>query len=182
MILDLGCGDRPRKGADVLVDKFPYNPKHRSGREIGKFGKRFVAADAGTLPFRKDAFDFCYCHHAIEHMRRPENALWEMDRVAKAGRIEAPHLFYEFIRCRPNHYWLVTVRSRRLVLMQKKKEEYREKPLFESSLLFKFPKLLIEITLTKLGLWVSDYGWKDRLYFTVIYNDGTFYTEKKEDI
>jgi len=169
-ILDIGCGDRLMKRANFFVDRFPFDPKHRSGREIKKIPKNFVVADAGDLPFRDMSFDCCYCHHALEHMDRPEYALGEMDRVAKAGKIWTPHWFYELIRRRVNHYWLVLKKGNTLILLEKEERERDDVPLFW---MFSLSKLSIEKALRKLGLWETIYRWEDRLSFIVICGDGS---------
>lgn len=168
-ILDIGCGDRPRKEANFFVDRFPFDSKHRSGREIKKFPKNFVVADAGSLPFRMKTFDYCYCHHALEHMERPGKVLREMGRVSSMGRIQTPHWFYELVRRRFNHYWLVLRRGKILVLLEKEEKEKDDAPLFW---LFSLTKLGIEKALRKLDLWEMDYRWEDRLDFVVIYGSG----------
>lgn len=169
-ILDVGCGDRPRKEANFFVDRFPFDPKHRSGREIEEFPENFVVADADNLPFRDKVFDYCYCYHALEHMESPEEALREMDRVARAGRIQTPYWFYELVRRRFNHYWLVFKRGHTLVLLEKEEKEKDDMPLFW---LFSLTKLSIEKALKKLGLWETDYKWKCHLSFIIVFKDGS---------
>ena len=46
---------------------------------------RFVRADAGSLPFPDDSFDWTVCQTLLMHMERPGDVLAEMVRVTKPG-------------------------------------------------------------------------------------------------
>jgi SAM-dependent methyltransferase len=45
--------------------------------------ENFLLADACSLPFRKETFDYCYCYHALEHIENYERAIGESARVLK---------------------------------------------------------------------------------------------------
>lgn len=48
-------------------------------------GARLMKADATSLPFATDEFDFIYSYHVLEHIPRYRDALAEMNRVLKQG-------------------------------------------------------------------------------------------------
>lgn len=54
------------------------------GSERG-FIKEYLAANAESLPFADDAFDWVLCKEAYHHMPRPPVAFYEMLRVARKG-------------------------------------------------------------------------------------------------
>ena len=180
LVLDVGCGSRPNKHANVFVDRYPWNDKQRSGRKIKKFPKNFVVADVENLPFRDKVFGYCYCVHLIEHTSQAHRALNEINRVAKAGYVSAPHMYFEFSFGKRFHKWFVYAKGRRFLMFQKNKTlfEYspfqRElKPIFLTGMLY---KMLKRAKLIEVG-----YHWKRSISYVVVYNDGKCYTENKEE-
>lgn len=77
MMLDIGCGENPKKG-DIGLDL-------RKTRFVD------IVADARMLPFNDESFDNAYSSHLIEHFshREVRNVLLEWIRVLKkSGTIE----------------------------------------------------------------------------------------------
>ena len=95
-VLDLGCGaaivadelaDLPLRyvGLDYGGHHIGYAAaKHRSGTGT-RLRATFVAGDAEALPFRDAAFDVVVWSEVIEHLMRPELAVWEVARVLRPG-------------------------------------------------------------------------------------------------
>ncbi|RLI44514.1 hypothetical protein DRO69_07215 [Candidatus Bathyarchaeota archaeon] len=84
MILDVGCGSKPK--GDVNVDLF-FAPTHRGGEHVAfnpKTIKNFVLADAHYLPFRDEAFNIVYSSHLLEHCLHPFKVLQEFHRVSNS--------------------------------------------------------------------------------------------------
>ncbi len=95
-VLDLGCG------AAIVADELADLPvryvgldygghhitfaatKHRSGSP-GRLRASFVSGDAERLPFRDTSFDVVVWSEVIEHLLRPELAVWEVARVLRPG-------------------------------------------------------------------------------------------------
>ena len=95
-VLDLGCG------AALVADRLADLPlryvgldygdhhirfaadKHRDGT-AGRLRAPFVAGDAERLPFHDDSFDVVVWSEVIEHLMRPELAVWEVARVLRPG-------------------------------------------------------------------------------------------------
>jgi ubiquinone/menaquinone biosynthesis C-methylase UbiE len=95
-VLDLGCG------AALVADRLADLPLRYVGLDYGDHhirfaadkhragtGERlrasFVAGDAEHLPFQADSFDVVVWSEVIEHLMRPELAVWEVARVLRPG-------------------------------------------------------------------------------------------------
>lgn len=77
MMLDIGCGENPKKG-DI-------------GLDLRKTSSVNIVADARMLPFKDESFDHVYSSHLIEHFshREVRDVLLEWARVLeKSGTIE----------------------------------------------------------------------------------------------
>lgn len=95
-VLDLGCG------AAIVADELADLPlryvgldygghhiafaaaKHRDLTD-GRLRASFVAGDAERLPFHDASFDVVVWSEVIEHLMRPELAVWEVARVLRPG-------------------------------------------------------------------------------------------------
>ena len=97
-ILDVGCG------AALVADRLADLPvryvgldygghhiefaadKHRDG-PVGELRASFVRGDAEHLPFADNSFDVVVWSEVIEHLMRPELAVWEIARVMRPGAV-----------------------------------------------------------------------------------------------
>lgn len=80
--LEIGCG----RGAfqDIVGPYVGVDISEVAGRSLRK---PFVAASATRLPFRDSAFDAVWSITTLEHIPRPGQALSEMRRVLRPGRL-----------------------------------------------------------------------------------------------
>ncbi len=95
-VLDVGCG------AALVADRLADLPLDYVGLDYGghhitfaaqkpgggpgtRIRRRFVRGDAGRLPFADAAFDVVVMSEVIEHLLRPELAVWEVARVLRPG-------------------------------------------------------------------------------------------------
>jgi SAM-dependent methyltransferase len=131
-VVDLGCGATPHPRATAAVDAYLAPTQRNLGhgasldrRLFSTLGVSFVQADLGVLPFADKAFDFAYASHVFEHLPDPKRACAEMARVAHAGAIVTPSIFWEFAFGRPYHLWFVIARGSRLVFVRKTLREDR---------------------------------------------------------
>lgn len=97
-ILDVGCGAAlvADKLGDLSVDYvgLDYGGHHiefaadklRNGPPLA-IRRRFVRGDGEHLPFRDQMFDVVVMSEVIEHLLRPELAVWEIARVLKPGGV-----------------------------------------------------------------------------------------------
>ncbi|HRY29776.1 MAG TPA: methyltransferase domain-containing protein [Elusimicrobiota bacterium] len=117
-VLDVGSGDGPTPAADVLCDRFVGDDAERTAPL--KLDRPFVSGDVQDLPFADGAFDFVYCSHLLEHTTDPARAIAELQRVAKAGYIEAPSEYLEkAAKSTAAHLWFVRQENRTLVFSPK---------------------------------------------------------------
>lgn len=96
-VLDVGCGsclvaDRidDLDGRYVGLD-FPHHhityAKKRFDDSDAPLEVRFVRGDGERLPFADATFDVVVMSEVIEHLLRPERAVWEIARVLKPGGV-----------------------------------------------------------------------------------------------
>lgn len=92
-VLDLGCG------AAIVADELADLPLRYVGLDYGghhiafaaakqrdaRLQASFVAGDAERLPFADACFDVVVWSEVIEHLMRPELAVWEVARVLRPG-------------------------------------------------------------------------------------------------
>jgi SAM-dependent methyltransferase len=107
-VLDIGGGGAPLPEADVVVEYDVATGRDRDGA-CAPLDRRWVVADAQSLPFSDHSFDFAYSSHVLEHVLDPAVACEEMMRVAKRGYIETPRKMTELFYGHPTHRWLVDV-------------------------------------------------------------------------
>ena len=77
-VLDIGCGD--------MLDRVGFSPGDEYiGVDITKSKYTIALADVHKLPFKNESFDACICNFVLEHVREPEIALIECNRILKMG-------------------------------------------------------------------------------------------------
>ena len=77
-VLDIGCGD--------LLDRIGFSPGDEYiGVDITRSKYTTLLADIHKLPFKNESFDSCICNAVLEHIREPEIALNECNRILKKG-------------------------------------------------------------------------------------------------
>lgn len=93
-VLDIGCGSA------LVADRLRHETAHYVGVDFGahhvSYARRRLPVDAPlrvsigrcdgeALPFRDHVFDVIVMSEVIEHLLRPERAVWEVARVLKPG-------------------------------------------------------------------------------------------------
>lgn len=92
MILDVGCGCRPRGhvNVDIYKNDSPETWRGFKGKNI----QNFVQASGAYLPFKNESFDIVCSYSSLEHCEKYGLMLLEMLRVSKnAVIINVPHRF-----------------------------------------------------------------------------------------
>ncbi len=94
-ILDVGCGsamvaDRllHRDGRYVGLDFGGHHVTYAAKKHAdipGQLHRTFARGDGERLPFEPKTFDLVVMSEVIEHLLRPERAVWEIARVLKDG-------------------------------------------------------------------------------------------------
>ena len=81
--------------------------------------KPVVYYDGGKFPFKDGEFDYVICSHVVEHVPHPEQFAAELFRVAKAGYMEYPTIYYEYLYNYDVHLNVVARRDGVLHYMRK---------------------------------------------------------------
>jgi len=106
-VLEVGPGSCPHPRSDVLLEKKFSDPSEAEAqRGYGpplQTDKEIVYHDESTFPFRDGEFDYVICSHVLEHVPEPEHFVAEILRVGRAGYIEFPTLYYDYIYDFPEH-------------------------------------------------------------------------------
>lgn len=93
IVLDVGSGSNPHPRSDILLDRLD-SASHRGGDAM-LIDRPAVIGDALKLPFKDKSIDYIIASHVLEHIPNPEQFIHEMQRVGKAGYIEAPNFLCE---------------------------------------------------------------------------------------
>lgn len=117
LVLEVGSGGNPYCRANVLLDA--YESTHERHWAPLVTGRPTVLGFVESLPFKSGCFDFVIASHVLEHSSNPQQFLSELQRVAKAGYIEAPDAFMERINPYKFHRLEITIRENKLIITKK---------------------------------------------------------------
>jgi len=103
-ILDVGCGDRPKGTINLDLCKGESEDlQGYRGKVNPKNIPNFVQGSIYFLPFKDEAVDIVLCHHTVEHLDNPEEAIKELLRVSRNYvEIVVPFRYHEIIQ---NWFW-----------------------------------------------------------------------------
>lgn len=128
-VLDIGSGPSPHPWATHLADRYPDDPAQRFDLPLTTHGRPFIACSVDALPFADKSFDFIHCSHVLEHVPDPAAACRELMRVGRAGYIECPRSWTEYVFSAPDHRWLVDLEDATLTFREKTDAEADADPL-----------------------------------------------------
>lgn len=120
-VLDVGSGHNPHPRATIITDKFTDSNYHRASDIKVLKHQKFVEASGESLPFKDKEFDYVICCHVVEHVDDPAIFLSELSRVGKAGYLEAPSLFGEYLIPKESHQWVLLEIEDKLVIVNKER-------------------------------------------------------------
>jgi ubiquinone/menaquinone biosynthesis C-methylase UbiE len=93
-ILDAGCGEGfiIKLISENIEDELKISGFDLSEQAVGFAGKAnkdadIKAASIYNIPFEENSFDLVICSEVLEHLEKPEEALKEINRVAKRNII-----------------------------------------------------------------------------------------------
>ena len=123
LVIDIGSGDKPFWRGDVFFDNLSLSNNQRINRTetVHSLGT-FVNGDIIKTPFKDKAFDFSFCSHVLEHVKRPDLAIKEIMRISKRGYIESPNGLVESIYPFQSHLWFVYFYKKKLIFVSKSKK------------------------------------------------------------
>lgn len=120
-VLDIGSGGEPFQYANFLMDRFPEKTHHRYNN-LKTNNLPFCNANVEKLPYKDKSFDFVYCSHVLEHVEDIVNALYEIQRIGKAGYIEVPtkmsDIMFNFAKLKHFHKWYINVVGNTLIFIE----------------------------------------------------------------
>ncbi|MFH0731783.1 MAG: methyltransferase domain-containing protein [Candidatus Omnitrophota bacterium] len=122
LVLDIGSGDNPHPRADILLDLKLEDTDRIFTLLVDE--RPFLIADIEALPLKDKIVDFAICSHILEHINKPQKALQEICRIAKAGYIETPSETMQKICDVPAHKWFIKKDDNKLILERKKRPFY----------------------------------------------------------
>lgn len=100
-VLEIGPGASPHPRANVLLE-LSYSDENELAKQSGvqsmpATDDRTVFYNGGKFPFDNNEFDYVICSHVLEHVPDVEAFCREIFRVGRAGYIEYPLAYYEFV-------------------------------------------------------------------------------------
>ena len=136
-VLEIGGGPDPHPAADVIVEKYLDDNRHRAAgaapmlggnlmvadgknewRMAGAYRPTVVEADVCSMPMFADGeFDFAIAKDVLEHVPDVRAACAELSRVARGGFVDVPRVESEWLFPMPPgvHRWVFTRRGDTLV-------------------------------------------------------------------
>ena len=122
-VLEIGPGGTPYYRADVFLEKLFSDPKVAEGQrgyapEL-KTDKNVVYYDGSKFPFRDKEFDYVICSHVLEHVEDVDAFIAEINRVGKAGYLEYPLVYYDYIYNFPEHISFIKKKETEIIWMPK---------------------------------------------------------------
>ena len=116
-ILDIGCGYRANKYAQVIADVQDLSSFYPS--------KKFINIKDKNLPFQDKEFDFVIASHVIEHVEDFQFFIKELERISSKGYIELPtrlgdNLVFEN---KNDHIWWFNFDDTRSLLVGSKRNQ-----------------------------------------------------------
>jgi hypothetical protein len=84
-VLDIGPGEYPR---DIATHFLDITDKFKD--KLG--GRPLTIGNVEDMPFDDNEFSYAVVSHVIEHTDHPDVAIAEVQRVARCGYIECPHV------------------------------------------------------------------------------------------
>ncbi len=115
--LDIGCGNTP------YVSYFPNSVTI----DVSKLRKPAILADAHCLPFKNASFEVILCTEVLEHLKEPQWAIDEMERVLlDGGKLVLTTRFIFPLHDTPGDYYRFTKYGLRYLLRNWERVEIEE--------------------------------------------------------
>lgn len=126
IVADIGSGANPFPLANLLVDLYPDDNRHRANNAaLFRDGRRFIQADVEDLPFPDGSIDFVWCRDVLEHCPNPGKALQELMRVGKRLFVFCPTMSREMAMSQKDpkgwatHLWYIVRDGKKLRIINK---------------------------------------------------------------
>ena len=152
-ILDIGCGYRAHKNANVIADVQDFSNYYKK--------KKFIQIKDKHLPFNDKEFDFVIASHVIEHVEDFEFFIKELERISSRGYIELPSRLADNLvfENKNDHIWWFYYDDIKNNLVASKKNQ-----LIEPFVTVSTAKLLEKIFRESL---VIELAWEDKIDYKI---------------
>jgi ubiquinone/menaquinone biosynthesis C-methylase UbiE len=137
-VLEVGPGGEPHPRSDVFLEyEFESQAQAESQRAYAaplKTKKPIVFYKGEVFPFKDKEFDYVICSHVAEHVENLDKFIAEVTRVGKAGYLEYPTIYYDYLYNIPNHITFVKRKNQTLYWMSKNQSKLSEFQLVQNLL------------------------------------------------
>ena len=129
-VLEIGPGGYPHPRSDVFLEYDFESPDlaeaQRGYAATFKTDKPVIFYQGDRFPFEDQEFDYVICSHVIEHVSDVNQFVSEINRVGKAGYLEYPTIYYDYVYSIPEHITFVKYKNSKLYWMNKNQTNLAE--------------------------------------------------------
>jgi SAM-dependent methyltransferase len=122
-VLEIGPGGSPHPRADIFLeydfDSLSIAEAQRGYDQPLKTDKPIIYYKDTKFPFDDKEFDYIICSHVLEHVPDLDLFVAEICRIGKAGYLEYPTVYYDYIYNFPEHTTFVKRKKETLFWMPK---------------------------------------------------------------
>jgi hypothetical protein len=124
-VLEIGPGGNPHPRSDVLLE-YDFESTELAQAQRGYTPsiiteKPIILYKGDRFPFEDKEFDYVICSHVLEHVQNVDIFISEITRVAHAGYLEYPTIYYDYIYNFPEHMTFIKYKKQKIFWMNKSK-------------------------------------------------------------
>lgn len=129
-VLEIGPGGTPHPRSDVFLEydfeSAVVAESQRGYQKNLKTQKPVIYYKEDIFPFKDKEFDYIICSHVAEHVENLDQFVKEITRVGKAGYIEYPTIYYDYMYNIEEHLTFIKYKNSTLHWMSKNKTHLAE--------------------------------------------------------
>jgi SAM-dependent methyltransferase len=152
-VLEIGPGGNPHPRSNIFLehefDSLDIAKAQRGYSPPLKTDKPIIYYKGSKFPFEDKEFDYVICSHVIEHVFELDKFIGELIRISKAGYLEYPTVYYDYIYNFPEHVTFPKYKDSKLFWMNKSETNLSEfqpiQSLFYESLWKEYYSLMREL-------------------------------------
>ena len=152
-VLEIGPGGSPHPRSDIFLEyRFDSAAVAEAQRGYDSplvTDKPVIFYTGSRFPFEDNEFDYVICSHVVEHVPEVDIFIAEVCRVGRAGYLEYPTIYYDYLYNFPEHTTFVKHTDSTLFWMPKAQTPLAEfklvQDLFHRSLVQKYYDLVDDL-------------------------------------